>query len=234
MNIQDYYKQLNKQTQSVFKSSIENTDILGLVHDLVINIDDWIKAIGSNSSKELLNNAIEQIDISCLLVLNGLYRASYTSLRLSLEMITSLVYFSAHDIEYRKWKQGGYDIKWSTISDPENGILSHRFINIYFPNSELKHQKYLEKLKYIYRKLSEMVHGNFHTWKYQKQALEKDKDHLKLYTETIKEITTITNYVLSIRFLEELTHEKISFVDTHIEDSLGHEDILRTKIGGPK
>jgi hypothetical protein len=232
MDIQEYYKKLNKQKNSTFSKTLENKTLLGLSHDLIINIDDWSKVTSKHSSSRILTNSIEQVDISCLLVLDGLYRSGFAALRLSLEMLTGAIYFSANNLEFEEWLKGGYDLNWSTIMDEENGVLSKRFANAYYPECANIGRGYFTRTKNLYRELSEMVHGNNRTWNFDNPTIAFDQNLIDDYKRKLEEISVILNFQMCVRFLNGLTPEEIPIVESHISDSIGTEEIIRTKIGG--
>lgn len=232
MDTQEYYKKLNDQKNSTFSNTLENKPLLGLSHDLIINIDDWSKVTDKHSSSRILANAIEQVDISCLHILDGLYRSGFAALRLSLEMLTGAIYFSANNLEFEEWLKGGYDLNWSTIMDKENGVLSKRFANAYYPECADIGQGYFTRTKKLYRELSEMVHGNNKTWNFDNPSIAFDQNLIDDYKRILEEFSVILNFQMCVRFLNGLTPEEVSFVESHITDSIGTEEIIRTKIGG--
>jgi hypothetical protein len=130
----DYYKQLNLAASEVFDLSTKDNTFIGAVQDLKTNLHYWETAISPyTQSSIMLRHSLEELDISCFQILQGLYRGAFTSLRLALEMLCGAVYFSAHNIEYIEWQNGSQDIIWSKLICPDNGILSKRFSNAYFP-----------------------------------------------------------------------------------------------------
>jgi hypothetical protein len=232
MDIQEYYKKLNDQKNNTFSNTLENKLLLGLSHDLIININDWSKVTNSHSSTRLLNNAIEQVDISCLHILDGLYRSGFAALRLSLEMLTGAIYFSANNLEFEEWLKGGYDLNWSVIMDEENGVMSRRFANAYYPECADIRGGYFTRTKKMYRELSEMVHGNNSTWNIENPSIAFDQNLIDDYKRILEEYSVILNFQMCVRFLNSLSPEEIYSIESHISDSIGTEEIIRTKIGG--
>jgi hypothetical protein len=180
----------------------------------------------------MLINSIEELDISCLQMMQGLYRGAFSSLRLSLEMLTGSVYFSAHNIEYKEWEKGSKDLIWATISCKENGVLSKRFAEAYFPELKDEIGDFSNRVKSLYRSLSEMVHGNYSTWNYDKPSLSFNSDINNIYNKYAKEYNELSNYILSLRFINTLTVDEISELEPHLLDSLEHVTQIRIKIGG--
>lgn len=233
MNVKKYYKDLKAQTDTVFIASIENSDLIGSVHDTLICLNDWKRVINNQSTSKILLNVIEQIDLSCLLSLNGLYRQSFSTLRLALEMVSASIYFSAFNLEYNEWQKGGYDIRWAVIMDSESGILSSRFAKAYFPELISVCGDELNETKSFYRELSEMVHGNFSTWDFEEPNIQLKSQSIEKYATSIKNFNKIVNLIHCVRYLNNLSQPEIETLESHIMDSFSHIDIIRTKIGGP-
>ncbi|EOE5485453.1 hypothetical protein ACKJTF_003962 [Cronobacter sakazakii] len=91
-----------------------------------------------------------------------------------------------------EWLDGRRDIKWSKIIDEENGVYSKRFVMAFFPELVDDAEEYQKNAIYVYRKLSEYVHGNNETWIngsikviYKDDLFNKYCDYYKLITECI-------------------------------------------------
>lgn len=233
MNGKEYYEQLNIQASLNFKETIENENLVGCVQDLKTNIHYWVEAIQNTPSASLLNHAIEELDISCLQSLQGLYRGAYTSLRLALEMLCGAIYYSAYNIEFNEWSHGSRDIVWSTLTSEDNGILSQRFCNAYFKNATTSSAEFLQKLKKLYRLLSEMVHGNNSTRQYNNPSLLLDSNEVRKYESCIDTYKEVANFLLSVRFLKEIDLTKHQDLSDYIEDTLQSVEAIRVELGGP-
>jgi hypothetical protein len=232
MTVNDYYKKLNSETTRIFDESLKENNIQSNTHDLISNLQIWYNLLKNNESSIMLLNAIEELDISCLQMMQGLYRGSFASIRLSLEMLCGSVYFSAHNIEYKEWSNGNRDLMWSYLFCPENGILSKRFTDAYYPELKDISAEFHERIKKLYRELSEMVHGNNKTWDYENPSLTHNVSLRSNYKLCIESYTVISNYILCLRFLKNLSSEDISKIEPHIIDCLGYNEEIRTKIGG--
>ncbi|VEF24874.1 Uncharacterised protein [Shewanella baltica] len=236
MNGFDYYKALNAKALSVFEISIVNSQYAGEVQDFKMNIFYWRESISKFSSEVMLGHAIEELDISCLQALQGLYRGAFASLRLSLEMICGAVYFSAHDIEYIEyieWQKGSKDLVWAKINCPENGILSKRFCNAYFESLGGVSQCYIAELKGVYRELSEMVHGNNSTRKDDSPSIPINAQVENDYLCALKKVKEVSNFILTLRFLKSIESNNIQDLEPFITDLLQHVEPIRVALGGP-
>lgn len=234
MTVNDYYKKINSETSRIFDDSTKDNGIQSLTHDLISNLQIWHNLLSSHESALMLLNSIEELDISCLQMMQGVYRGAFASLRLSLEMLCGSIYFSAHNIEYKEWTMGNKDLMWSNLSCPDNGILSKRFSDAYFPELSNSTSGIQIKIKTLYRQLSEMVHGNNKTWNYDNPSLSFNESLRTNYKTHVEEYTIISNYVLCLRFLNFITPEGIEKVESHIIDHLSNIEEIRIKIGGQK
>lgn len=230
MNIQEYIKELKKQTEDIFDISVQEQDHLTNAYELITNLGFWSKALNEKYSCLMLRNAVEEIEISLLQINQGLYRGSFVSLRLALEMLTGFVYFSSHNIEYKEWLNGDKDLKWSEISCKDNGVFSIRFFNAYFKECLSEQDFSFGLLKTFYRELSEMVHGNFTTWNENKAELKYDSAKIKIFNNYINNFKKISSMLLCVRFLKEIEMQNIEDL---IFDDISTVEEIRKYIGGP-
>ena len=230
MNINQYSIELKKQTDLIFEKSLEDNKHLTNAYELISNLGDWIKSISNKYDCLMLRNCIEELEISLHQINQGLYRGSFVSLRLALEMFCGFIYFSAHNIDYIEWLHGDRDLKWAEISCKENGILSSRFFNAYFKELDIIKDESFSTLKNLYRDLSEMVHGNYLTWNYTKPELIYDNKKIELFINHINKFKNISSRMLFIRFSKEINKEELESL--LFEETLTINEI-RTYIGGP-
>lgn len=192
MDIQEYFTKLNSESQSVFEKSLSQKEKLGEMHHLSSCIYEFSSFVRDSQEKRILETVSAQLESSSYILIIGLYRQAFSSMRLALEMGLAAIYFSASKLEMHEWLDGRIDIKWSKLIDEENGVLSKRFIKAFF--DEINHDAdcYRNNAKIVYRKLSEYVHGNNETWvndgiriKYKDDLFIKYCDHYKTVAETI-------------------------------------------------
>ncbi|WP_367330724.1 hypothetical protein [Sphingobacterium multivorum] len=77
MNADKYYNTIKDQSILVFNKSIEDLDTLGMVTDIKSNLKVWHTLTHQWQSSEMLNNALEELDISCIHLLFGFHRSSW-------------------------------------------------------------------------------------------------------------------------------------------------------------
>ena len=232
IEVKQYYSEIHAASQATFAVSLSQCTHLGYVHDLALSLQDWHKVIPVNN-KSMLQNTVEQVEVSCLSMLGGIYRQAFAGLRLSLEMLFGMVYFSAHELEYIEWTKGTRDISWSIINDEHNGVFSCRFANAFFPELASYIPDARNRAARLYRELSEYVHGNYSTWSHEQPALEKRDDLIASYERNVREFRYLAQLVLSIRYLKQIHLSDTHVVEIHVTDELGTLPEIRSVYGGP-
>jgi hypothetical protein len=232
MEIKSYFSKLLNKSGDISTNTLDNfSKELSESHYKYGILFDFIQEILEAKEEPcVLKNAISQIETSIYCLTLGLYRQAYSSLRLGFELALGSIQFSANKLEFLEWQMGKQDVKWSKIIDEENGLISKRYFNIFFPELHALSSNYNSLSKNVYRKLSEFVHGNNETW---------NKDGLELtYNETLvrdffsyyNTITEILLVCLSMRYLKKLPKDKMDFLLSEIS----HIEEIRLYLGGPK
>ena len=232
MNAQEYYRTISEATHTIFEESVNHCDFLGKVADYSASIQDWMSVISPNQEKHMIDHSLEQIEFSCLSLLSGMYRQSFSSLRLALELLFGAVYFSAYKLEYMEWRNGSGDLNWQTVNNKDNGVLSKRFSDAFFPDLSTYIEAQHDAAKSVYRELSEFVHGNYSTWNREKPILAIDEDLIEEYKHKFESISSISHFLLSMRYLKEVQVEDLHKIETHVMDELQHIAEIRLVFGG--
>lgn len=232
MNAQEYYRAINEASHTIFEKSVSHCSFLGKVADYSTSIQDWMNVIPSNQEKHLIDHSLEQIEFSCLSLLSGMYRQSFSSLRLALELIFGAIYFSAYKLEYIEWKNGSGDLNWHTINDKDNGVLSKRFASAFFPELSAYVGDQHNNAKSVYRELSEFVHGNYSTWNRESPSLSINENLIEKYRHKFEAVSLISHFVLCMRYLKEVRSEDLYRIETHVMDELQHISDIRIIFGG--
>lgn len=231
MNITEYLNRLQKESAAILASSLESRDELGKSHHIAACIYEFSEALADQAEKDILKTVSSQMESASFCASIGMYRQAFTSLRLAFEMGLGCVYFSVHKLELQEWVTGKGDIKWSSLVDENNGIISRRFSNAFFPEFSEDVGTYRNKAIDIYRELSEFVHGNKETWVNSKIELVFDNQRLKYYFQCIGKVYDVILFVLSCRYLKSFsatTAESLEF----IQDELNHLQYVREYFGG--
>lgn len=233
MNIKEYFGKLNKKSQSIFCETLENDVQLAKVHHLNNGFYEFSKHITDSEEQHLLRVVCSQMESSCLTLSFGLYRQALISLRTSFELGLGAIYFSVNKLEHKEWLSGRGDINWSKIIDSDNGVLSKRFANAFFPELAEEIAKYNCRAKTVYRTLSEYVHGNCDTWKKSGIALSKNTGLMSKYFECFFEASEVLLFSACCRYLKDFNKEQLEEVQTTCEE-LSHVAPIRELLGGPE
>lgn len=233
MNIQDYFSRLNDESQLIFKRSIAAKDQLGKAHHFASCIYEFSEHIPDPLEKGMFVTVSTQLESATLNLTLGMYRQAFASLRLALEMGLGATYFSIHKMELNEWLDGRADIKWSSLVDEDNGVLSKRFSDAFFKELSVEVAGYRAKAISTYRKLSEFVHGNNETWVKSGLKVSYNQDLFDAYFRHLAAVSEVIIFVVICRYLKQLdasARESLQF----IPEELSHIPIVREVFGGPK
>lgn len=233
MNITEHLEKLNNDTQTVFTETLKRKSELGKAHHFSACIYEFTQNINEKSEKKILETVSTQLESATLNVTFGMYRQAFTSLRLALEMGLGAAYFSVHKLELQEWLDGRADIKWSSLTDEKNGVLSPRFAKAFFAEFEQDIDSYLSKAKTVYRQLSEYVHGNNETWEACSIKISYDESLLDFYFKSINLVSEIILFVLCCRYLKSFSVDTIESLE-FLPEEMNHISYIREYFGGPK
>ena len=233
MKIEDYLTRLNNESQGIFKESLRFKDKLGASHHRSACIYEFSQHIVDTSEREILKTVSAQLESATLCACKGMYRQAFVSLRLALEMGLAAAHFSAHKLELQEWLNGRKDIKWSTLIDENDGVISARFAKAFFNEFSGDVTEYRNKAIKTYRKLSEFVHGNSETWESSEIELSFNEDRLSAYFDRTEEVSEIILFVLSCRYLQSFSESTLETIE-FIHEEMKHIEYIRVYFGGPK
>ncbi|MFD0751275.1 hypothetical protein ACFQZS_14085 [Mucilaginibacter calamicampi] len=233
MNITKYLEHVDKEAKEIFSKTIQDSASFGKAHFLSTCLFEFSQSIQDLNEQEMLRTVCSQLESGMINLAYGLYRQAFASLRLAFEMCLGAVHFSIHKMEHFEWIHGKADIKWAKLIDSENGVLSKRFANAFFPELSEIMPSYNDRAGKAYRELSEFVHGNSQTW-LKSGIVLKYNDTLKgHYFSLLKEVGEIILIVISCRYLKYFKKEAFESMD-FLATELNHIDPIREFLGGPK
>lgn len=207
MNVSEYLGGLNKESQEIFRQSINFKEKLGSLHNSASHVYEFSEIIFDKQEKQMLETVSAQLESATYTLTLGLYRQAFSSLRLAFELGLATVYFSAHKLEMQEWFVGKNDIKWSKLINEEDGVLSKRFVEAFFKECIDSVEVYHSQAKKTYRKLSEFVHGNHQTWHADGIKLTYNSQMIDLYLEHHENIVKIILFIAVCRYKILLTEE---------------------------
>lgn len=234
MNIEQYLNQLNAKSQEIYNKTIADFDNLGKTHHFASFIAEFSENIHDESEKKIILTVATQLESATLNIIYGMYRQAYSSLRLAFELGLGAIHFSVHKLEHNEWIKGKNDIKWSKLIDEDNGIISERFSNAFFPELKNSMKEYNNKSKDVYRKLSEFVHGNHETWTKSGLTIQYNEDLKKDYFALYKTVSEILIFVLCCRYLKTFNQQQKETISVFILEEMQHISPIREFLGGVK
>lgn len=233
MNIQDYLRKINRESQAIFTETLESACDLGKLHYFSTCIFEFSENISDIHEKKVLATVSAQLELSAISASLGMYRSALSSLRLAFEMALGVVYFSIYRLEFQEWIDGRADIKWVSIIDESNGVLSKRFAKAFFDDLSDDILNYRAKAISVYRKLSEFVHGNRETWNKSGLNIKYDSNLLSFYFDSVSVVFEVVLFSLCCRYLKDFPDDKIESLE-FINEEFHHIHAIRSLFGGVK
>jgi len=233
MNIQEYFSRLNKESQAIFEESISAKEQLGKAHHLASCIYEFSEHIPDPFERQMFVTVSTQLESATLNLTLGMYRQAFASLRLALEMGLGAIHFSVHKVELHEWLDGRSDIKWSSLVDEENGVLSKRFSKAFFKELSEEICNYRESSISTYRKLSEFVHGNNETWAKSGLKISYNQDLFDLYFNHLSKVSEIIIFIATCRYVKLFDDASLESLQFILEE-LSHISFVREIFGGAK
>jgi hypothetical protein len=234
MNIKQYLDQLNEKSQEIYNETIKDVDDLGKTHHFASFIAEFSENIFDTNEKKMFLTVVIQLESATLNMTYGMYRQAYSSLRLAFELGLGAIHFSVHKLEHNEWIKGENDIKWSKLIDEDNGVISDRFSNAFFPELKDLMKEYNNKSKKVYRTLSEFVHGNNETWTKSGLAIHYNEGLKKDYFSLYKIVSEILIFVMCCRYLKTFNQQQKEKVSVFMLEEMQHISPIREFLGGVK
>ncbi len=200
-DIRRYFEKIHKDCDRIFAESMEKNERFIQVRHFSNIICEFAEAVPEAKEAELLMVIPHQLESGALNLSLGLYRQAFASLRLTLELSLAATFFSINKLEYMEWKNGSGDIQWSRVIDEENGVLSRRFAHAFFPELADRISEVNERTRLVYRRLSEFIYGNYHSWRKSGLQLERDPRMEDLFFQYLDEIIHIVTFIMACRYM---------------------------------
>lgn len=235
MSYQESLRRQLEQLDAIFKQSVADAEVhagLGKSLAAIASLEVILNSVSDRKEYEVYVLALQELQYSLLSVSVGNYRHAYGSLRLFFELALAGVEFSVNDRYFRGWRAGKDDIFWSRLSDPENGVLSKNFCNLYFPELGDHVSTFRNMAAAVYRECSEFVHGN---------PLASAKLPVKLsfkrelpleWASKFDSMHLIVVFLFSMRYLKELPDVSKEKIKDHLLQQVGHLEQIRGLLGG--
>lgn len=193
----------------------------------------WAKALTPSPEARLYARA-EQEYLACLInVAQGQYCNAFKGLRLVLELTIQGAYLSANLVELNEWLRNSLDTNWATLMDPNQGPLSARFADSFYPDLKEHVGSFSTMAGTLYRELSETIHGNIPKHIPLPSSFAFDDDTFELWHRKAATTRIICLFCLAMRYLREMSEDKRSIVENSVIEQLGHIAAIRILFGGP-
>lgn len=155
----DRFKALGHAVESAVDTTVEeHRERLGELHQLDADLRSWDFLADGETTRQL-EIARRELALAEYCAAGGLYRQAYASLRLFLELSFAAVHFSAHEFERRRWAADKSDFTWSRALDPQAGVLSGAFVEMFSPTLASHSSRIASDVASIYRNCSQFIHG---------------------------------------------------------------------------
>lgn len=206
------YEEIAEATKRVREESLADLAPIDAAHVVIDEVRTWQTALIARPEAVIFAQVISALEMGLFALVSGLYRQAYGSLRLAVELIAGLSWFSCHRLDLAEWQSGGKDLIWREIINSEEGILSPRYRKAFFPelNEERKYNGLYGKL---YRELSEHVHGNARTWASGPDDIAFDDNLHSEWLEKLETFALVMHVLLSLRYLQELSPESLTALE---------------------
>ncbi|MDC9825608.1 hypothetical protein PRN20_17885 [Devosia sp. ZB163] len=203
-------------------------------HNYLDEYSSFSAAIKTRPESAMLEVAHLEYQYALFALASGLYRHAFMSLRLTMELALSGIFYSAEEIRYRRWVAGSADINWGAVIDNEEGLFSKNFIKAFSPEFAENGAQYRAIAAASYRECSEYVHGN---WKTHEQA----GSHVKLkeelfiaWHELADSVHLAITFAFAARFGSYLGTDDLSSVQPILTDAIGELPAVQALFGAAK
>ncbi len=173
-------------------------------------LDSWVVETNELEANIVLKEVCYDLLTSLFIVSNGMYRNGYISLRSALELGLSFIYFVDNNYDFLLWQKNEYDMKWATLKNYENGVVSKKYLALF--NNQVDLEVLINITENTYRECSEYVHGKYeymHT-KINEQNIIYNKENFEVWSQMFLMVVKILIVFIGIRFnnkIEKLEEE---------------------------
>ncbi len=162
---------------------------------------------------------------------SGLYRQAFASLRLFLELSFAAVYFSANELDRRKWMSDRKDFSWSRALDEDEGVLSASFVREFEPTAVQDAKSYANMAALSYRACSQFVHGKARSSARLPQRIEYDEPVLSDWCAEAARAGEAVLYLLYVRYGRDLSAQTDQELQDVLISHFGHLMTVRAQLG---
>lgn len=117
-SIKTIYVGLLEHQRSIAMMCLDNKDHVELFtqgHNFLGDIEKLCEVVQNRPEAMCLKSAGHEFQFALSSALIGQYRHAFGSLRLTLELLVSGIYFSGHELNLRQWENASRDINWRPL-----------------------------------------------------------------------------------------------------------------------
>jgi hypothetical protein len=204
---------------------------LGEVHQSDADLALWLNYL-DGPTVPMMITARRELALAEYSAASGLYRQSFASLRLFLELNFAAVYFSVNELERRRWISDRVDFSWSSALNSDTGILSEMFVSEFASDLSLAATDHSRLAQSCYRYCSQFIHGKHKDSERLPTALEYSSDILTEWCEKAKQATEVVLFVFYVRYGEIADVKANDDLRTMLLTRFGHIPQIRSRLGG--
>ncbi|MFH8219309.1 hypothetical protein ACH4C2_10440 [Streptomyces sp. NPDC018057] len=203
--------------------------VLHLEADIAV----WLQALHEKPEYQQFQSAHQDFGLAFYAAMSGLYRQAFSSLRSFIEVTVGATFLSSHEFKRRQWVSGEIDISWKSIVSPDDGLYSTPFLKEFCPEAVSDKEEMLSKLKQVYRRCSEYIHGNVSTSRMLPTEITyRDEITAEWLTVASSALMTVI-HCLMVRYYKDLTSIQKGAVEGSLEDHYFHLISVRTLLDLP-
>ena len=197
------------------------------VHASVLDFEPWLSVLVGRLEQHPLQTAVRELHAATLMASQALYRPAYMALRLFLELSLGAVYYSALELELRRWTAGARDVIWSEVSDKGSGVLSAAFAKAYAPQLEDSAEVVRILARTVYRTCSQFVHGNPGPTSLIPSDIVFSESTFSTFCERTDDAVRVVLFAMTVRYASSLEADELELVKPGLIDRLGNVDAVR-------
>lgn len=204
---------------------------LGEVHQGDADLALWLNYL-DGPTVPMMTAARRELALAEYSAASGLYRQSFASLRLFLELNFAAVYFSVNELERRRWISDKFDFSWSRALDAETGILSEMFVSEFAPELIATAADHGRVAHTCYRYCSQFIHGKHKDSERLPTILEYSSDAVTEWCGKAKQATEVVLFMFYVRYGEIADDSANDDLRTMLLSRFGHISPIRSRLGG--
>lgn len=237
LSLPNYYAELNSNASTLIDAICSNNTLLARQSQSHNQLDGYsllAQAIAQRPESEMLTLATLEYQYGLYALVTGFYRHAFMSLRLTMELALSGIFYSAQEIRYRRWVAGSADINWGSLIDNEEGLYSKNFIRAFSPEFEAHGAQYRAIAATAYRECSEFVHGNWKTHEQATAHVQLKEDLFHAWHGLADSAYLATTFAFAARFGRYLSDEALSSLQPMLTEAIGELPAVQALFGqGP-